>query len=53
MLIYKVEPELRAKGRQFLTLHPASFNESEHCGGYARLSHDSGVALKVADATYI
>jgi hypothetical protein len=34
-----------------LTLHPAGFDESEHCGGYAGLSHDSGVAPKVADAT--
>jgi hypothetical protein len=26
---------LRCGGRQFLTLHPAGFDESEHCGGYA------------------
>jgi len=38
---------------QFLTLHLASFNESEYCGGYAGLSYNSGVALKVANATYV
>ena len=42
---------LRCGGRQSLTLHPAGFDESEYCGGYAGLSHDSGVAPKVADAT--
>jgi hypothetical protein len=44
---------LRCGGRQFLTLHPAGFDESKYCGGYAGLSHDSGVAPKVANATYL
>ena len=42
---------LRYGSRQFLTLYPAGFDESEHCGGYTGLSHDSGVAPKVTDAT--
>jgi hypothetical protein len=34
-------------------LYPAGFNELEHYGGYIGLSHDLGVTLKVADATYL
>jgi hypothetical protein len=32
-------------------LYPASFNESEYCKGYAGLSYNLGIALKVANAT--
>jgi hypothetical protein len=42
---------LRCGGRQSLTLHPAGFDESEYCGGYAGLSHDSGVAPRVRKGT--
>jgi hypothetical protein len=53
LLLYNMK-SLRCSGRQFLTLHPAGFDKStEYCGGYAGLSHNSGVAPKVANATYV
>jgi len=53
LLLYNIK-SLKCGSRQFLTLHPASFNEStKYCKGYTGLSYNSGVALKVANATYL